>query len=715
MRIKGKWSRLAMVVGVCVGLSGQVIAGPMNLEGQFAVNQSGAATYTIPIQVPPGIAGIEPKLSLNYNSQSGNGLLGVGWSLGGLSAITRCPRTMAQDNVRGSVNFDLNDRYCLDGQRLIAINGADGGDGTEYRTEVESYSKIISYGSAGNGPAWFKVWTKSGQIVEYGNTADSRIEAIKAVGSNATWPSTTVRAWVLNKISDTKGNYLTYTYTEDTANGDYYPQRIDYTGNATTGQATTNSVLFSYEAKPIPTITYQVGSFVSSKTRVLNITTYANAVSIEKYTPRYEPLAGTAAFRVVGITQCSMNPTVCQPETQFLIQQPNNPGAFQFWTASTNNESGATNNFDHYFIDVNGDGLADWIQVSKTSNLAWVGLSRGDGTFQFWTNLSTARGASNNYQHYFADVNGDGLLDWIQVSRTTNDGWVGLSNGDGTFGAWTASTNNESGATNNFDHYFVDVNGDGLADWIQVSKTSNLGWIGKSVAPIDHQSVQVQAASIYTSSFSFSSLVGSSVFVKDSGANASVYPKVDLQYPLYVVSSVSQSNGIGGTTTTNYTYGGLKAEQGTGRGSLGFRWMDSTQVETGLTSHTEYHQDWPYIGLPSLSQTKLSGAGNSGLLSQTTYSYGCLNPKSGAVCAITPGNGYFPYVTQSLQSSWDLNGATLPIVTTTNQFDQYGNATQVTVGTGDGYSKTTTNQYLNDTTHWYLGRLTRSQVQSTTP
>jgi hypothetical protein len=58
---------------------------------------------------------MKPELSINYNSNSGNGLLGVGFGLGGLSAIHRCSKTIAIDGVKGGVNYDDNDRYCLDG------------------------------------------------------------------------------------------------------------------------------------------------------------------------------------------------------------------------------------------------------------------------------------------------------------------------------------------------------------------------------------------------------------------------------------------------------------------------------------------------------------------------------------------------------------------------------------------------------------------------
>ena len=126
-----------------------VSAEVMSIPGTFDVSPNGAATYSIPITVPPGTAGMVPKLSLEYGSDRGNGIVGLGWSLSGLPAITRCPRTLAHDGVHGGVNHDANDRFCVDGQRLVAISGTYGADGTEYRTEIERFTRIVSRGTAG--------------------------------------------------------------------------------------------------------------------------------------------------------------------------------------------------------------------------------------------------------------------------------------------------------------------------------------------------------------------------------------------------------------------------------------------------------------------------------------------------------------------------------------------------------------------------------------
>ena len=96
--------------------------------GQAGVTQTGAATYTIPIYIAPGTASMQPSLSLTYNSQSGNGLLGMGWSVQGLSAITRTGTTLYHDGFIDPVDIDDNDRFIMDGQRLIMITGTNYGD-----------------------------------------------------------------------------------------------------------------------------------------------------------------------------------------------------------------------------------------------------------------------------------------------------------------------------------------------------------------------------------------------------------------------------------------------------------------------------------------------------------------------------------------------------------------------------------------------------------
>jgi len=147
-------------------------------DGQLSVSLTGAATYNIPILVPPGINGVEPKVSLVYNSQSGNGIAGYGWNISGVSAITRIPATKFHDNTIDGVDFDQYDRFALDGQRLILKSGIYGGDGAVYETENFSNLKIISYGvspfGANFGPSYFEVLYPDGSKATFGNSNNSR-------------------------------------------------------------------------------------------------------------------------------------------------------------------------------------------------------------------------------------------------------------------------------------------------------------------------------------------------------------------------------------------------------------------------------------------------------------------------------------------------------------------------------------------------------------
>ncbi len=151
-------------------------------EGKLSVSLSGAANYTIPLYLPPGINGVVPKIGINYNSQSGVGMLGYGWNLTGLSSITRIPSTKFHNDKIEIINYNLSDNYALDGQRLLLKSGIHGRDGAVYETENYSNTKITLVGgiegAPDRGPDYFIVEYADGSKAYYGyihgNTSNSR-------------------------------------------------------------------------------------------------------------------------------------------------------------------------------------------------------------------------------------------------------------------------------------------------------------------------------------------------------------------------------------------------------------------------------------------------------------------------------------------------------------------------------------------------------------
>jgi uncharacterized repeat protein (TIGR01451 family) len=868
----------ATLAGMCAGAAAVLLmmtacgvsAQTMTIPGTLEVGASGAATYTIPIVVPPGTAGVAPALSLEYSSQGGDGIVGLGWSLGGLPSVGRCPQTIAQDGVSGSINYDGNDRFCLGGQRLVAISGAYGADLTEYRTEIESFSRILSHGTAGTGPAWFEVHTKSGQAMEFGNTADSQILA---------QGKATARAWAVNKVSDTKGNYFAITYAVDAANGQAYPSSIVYTGNTAAALSPYNTVQFVYAGRSDVTPKYIGGSLIQTLYLLTDIKTYSGGTLVADYKLAYENGGGTPRSKLAGVTLCD-GANACLPPTTFGWQGQailpgtaglaagwggnqifaadfNGDGKTDLFTCPTAlnatcyiyysngagglSQSGFTPAWGAHSVgvtDFNGDGMADFL-VCPPSNghsggggtcvvyystgagfaqgsfaPAWAGYSivtgdfDGDGRSDFLacppvgglcvTYYSTGTGFTqgsfapgwSGYLILASDFNGDGKQDILACPPASGGicnvyysngtsfaqgsfapAWGGYQigggdfNGDGstdlfacppTIGAacavyYSTGIGFFPGAfTAGWGAYGIstgDFNGDGKSDLFvcPLSHTATgscflylstgpsfassgftASWEGYSIVVGDwagagvssflaNPNIAGQNVQQYLTSFapelvvsfgngltataiSYAPLTNPAVYTKDT---TSTYPTQDMGGPLYVVSRVNASNGIGGIYSTTYAYAGAKADLN-GRGFLGFRQMAGTDLQTGVAQTTNYLQGYPFIGLAASAQKALGSA----VLNSNASTYAS-TPLGGTRAQVS--------VARTVAASSDLDGSSVPTVTTTYQYDAFGNATQIVVSTTDGYSKTTNNTYINDATNWFLGRLTAASVTSVAP
>ena len=213
--------------------------------GAFAVSQSGAATYSIPIWAPPGPRGLQPHIALTYNSQQGNGYVGVGWSVSGLSSIYRCNLTYAQDAAPAPVALVTGDGYCMDGQRLRLTGGTYGVAGSTYQTEVANFVNVTAYGSAGNGPAYWIAQDRNGRTYTYGNGGSSQVLATG---------STTASAWMLNEVSDPPGNTMTISYS--TATGSTVPSVISWTPSSYGSSSYNYTMTFGYGANVPQSSTY---------------------------------------------------------------------------------------------------------------------------------------------------------------------------------------------------------------------------------------------------------------------------------------------------------------------------------------------------------------------------------------------------------------------------------------------------------------------------
>jgi RHS repeat-associated protein len=464
-----------------------------SIPGKLNVSPSGAASYSIDINVPPGTAGITPALSVAYNSQQSNGLLGVGFSLQGLTAITRAPSNLAQNGEKRGVDYTDADKFAFNGQQLVAVGGQYGRDGAEYRAYADAQTKIVSYGRQGDGPEKFKVWAKGGQVAEYAYTEDSQN---KAQGQN------TIATWALNKIEDTAGNYLQIHYWNNHADGSFYPKEIDYTAHETNNnvdQAPYNKVEFIYEDRPDVQVKYHAGSKNTLDKRLKEIKVYVksspdnnNYQLVRGYYFTYEQSPNTNRSRLSNIQECDSNGSCFKP-TKFTWTTSAKKGWEQtekfilpVKLAVFSDDTDEEENNGVQFVDLNGNGLTDILYQTPYGSGKDAWINDGNGVWGESLNYKpqsanrNSNGEDNGMR--LVDLTGNGLLDMVQNSDSGSGAWINTGSG------WQPDSNfippvqivgnHDSDKGMSKGVQFVDLIGNGRVDIVQYSEWGEKGtWI----------------------------------------------------------------------------------------------------------------------------------------------------------------------------------------------------------------------------------------------
>ncbi|WP_394132947.1 SpvB/TcaC N-terminal domain-containing protein [Shewanella maritima] len=478
-------------------ISGDLVG---EIQGKSIVD-GGAFSYSVPLQIAPGRKGVQPNLSLNYSSQSGEGIAGMGWSLSANSQISRCGKIYDIDNSTTNAIYSTADKICLNGQRLVPIPETEGGtpgaygqNGTYYQTERKGALVIQQLGGNLNtSNTYFVGFEPDGTQHSYGRTSNSKIVP---VGLSQTL------TWLQSLTQDTHGNEVSYVYDDSTA-GSRNLADIYYTGhNGTQG---TRNVHLNYTSRPTKK-SYHWGGYTVSNKQLDNIELNIDGQLKAQWSLNYRTSTSINKASILdNLTYCNGdNASECLT-TQFDWYTRN----YSHYLKSTHSLSQITDNYQvglraKKSADYDGDGVLDLdipldgIYLSRTGNKVtyrdlpsissrqWAGDINDD-------DLPNANEISSNIVNGSIDYDLDGADDFVYTNGNSKLVFVSF-NPDGTRkrvyttginATCYASIYNDIG--NKFcNSHAVDFDGDGRKDILLASNKA----VGSSNYTITYKAYQ---------------------------------------------------------------------------------------------------------------------------------------------------------------------------------------------------------------------------------
>ena len=502
--------------------------------GQFGVSRMGSAQYSIPIWAPPGPRGVQPNLALLYDSHSGIGPLGIGWSLAGLGQITRCNKTVAQDSTAAPVTLATGDGYCLNGKRLRLTGGTYGAASSTYQTEVADFSNVTAYSSSGvTGIGYFIVQGVNGLKYYFGYTDPSGNGANSAALAYGT---TTVLTWFLSKVVDRAGNNYVINYLPQTGpspppptialSGTTVPTTILWTPTSAGASNYAYKMVFNYTTNfPQSSIfEFVAGTEVANAELLTSIEIISGSTVVKDYFLAYQRSPLTQREELITVTECAdAGQSNCLLPTS-VGYQTGTPGL----STTSNNAVSAPVYGVYTRYDLNGDGYPDLVYSNGTTSYVAFGSPSGYGspvtlpagyilvgnltggiedgiltvngsTLWYYTwngtsfvGTSTGIAYDSTGQYQLADINGDGLPDLVvldqymhmsglsseTISVRLNTSTGGTASFSSTVTVYSAGGANYGGYLQTADGQGgklrrFDFNGDGLDDLVFITWNQN--------------------------------------------------------------------------------------------------------------------------------------------------------------------------------------------------------------------------------------------------
>jgi RHS repeat-associated protein len=365
---------------------------------------NGAATDGFAFELPPGRGGMEPKLSVLYNSFGGTALAGAGWSLEAGSIELQGGQGLPR--VEGEPTFVFR----LAGTVTELVELEDGSYRAKDESTFRQYRRVGSH---------WEVRDASGNLYILGESASNRQD-----GS----------IWMLERVSDAHSNYMTFGYLRD--EGTFYLRQVDYAGHSLSGTAPINQVLIDYTPRSDARVSYELGFRQTRKLLPALVSVYQSSALIRGFSLGYD-VSATSGKALLAWIDTSVGSTSARGR---IFGYSTRPAGFEaqsaLGTIGVNAYGADGKDLGVRPSDVNGDGRLDLVVNGQS---VWL----GDGAGNFaqsasWTTslaglgLTFVDGDGRNRGAQLVDANGDGRPDLLlaatgqarRVFLNTGSGWA---------------------------------------------------------------------------------------------------------------------------------------------------------------------------------------------------------------------------------------------------------------------------------------------------